>query len=160
MSVQFYEHCIGIVWRPCGFPTIISRNLPSLLGPKDYLKPCVMQRAMPVRRSFNVALGLRFFKICRRAELNKIIEATMLVYNNRKVSLWWPYGKGDHNGIVQSESHRKANVTEALKLSKVFNCCLTNMITVKWCCTVIFHSCLDNIAVADIATGVLNDIFK
>ena len=44
------------------------------------------------------ATGLRFFKICHSAEfLKKIVEATMPVnpYDDPRVLLRWPHGKGD-----------------------------------------------------------------
>ena len=43
------------------------------------------------------ATGLRFFKTCHSAELNKIVEAKMDVnpYHDCTVSLRWPHGKGD-----------------------------------------------------------------
>ena len=51
----------------------------------------------------DVSTGLRFFKICHSAELNKIVEAMMPVnpYNDGRVSLQWPHGKGDLD-IVQA----------------------------------------------------------
>ena len=77
---------------------------------------------MPVRGSNDVtamclrATGLRFFQICHCAELNKIVEATMPVnpYDDRKVSLRRPHGKGDLDIVRASYTRRKANVTEAL----------------------------------------------
>ena len=43
------------------------------------------------------ATGLRFFKICHRVDLNKIVEAAMPMnpYDDDWVSLWWPNGKDD-----------------------------------------------------------------
>ena len=77
---------------------------------------------MPVRGSSDVtamclrATGLRFFfQICHCAELNKIVEATMLLnpYDDRKVLLRMPHGNGDFDIVRSSYTHRKANVTEA-----------------------------------------------
>ena len=78
-------------------------------------------RAVPIRGSYDVtamclrATGLRFFQICHCAELNKIVEATMLVnpYDDRKVSLRRPYGNGNLDIVRTSYTRRKANVTEA-----------------------------------------------
>ena len=78
-------------------------------------------RAVPVRGSYDVtamclrATGLRFFRICHCAELNKIVEATMSVnpYDDLKVSLRRPHGNGDLNIVRASYTRRKANVTEA-----------------------------------------------
>ena len=79
-------------------------------------------RAVPIRGSYDVtamclrATGLRFFRICHCAELNKIVEATMPVnpYDDRKVSLRRPHGNGDLDIVGTSYTRRKANVTEAL----------------------------------------------
>ena len=76
---------------------------------------------MPVRGLNDVtamclrATGLRFFlQICHFAALNKIVEATMPVnpYDDRKVSLRRPHGKGDLDIVRASYTRRKANVTE------------------------------------------------
>ena len=77
---------------------------------------------MPVRGSYDVigmclrATGLRFFRICHCAKLNKIVGATMPVnpYDDRKVSAGRPHGNGDLDIVRASYTHRKANVTEAL----------------------------------------------
>ena len=75
--------------------------------------------AVPVRGSYDVtAMCLRaydFFQIRHCAELNKIVEATMPVnlYDDRKVSLRRPRGKGDLDILRASYTRRKANVTEA-----------------------------------------------
>ena len=47
--------------------------------------------------------------------LVKILEATMAVtpYDDHKVSLWRPHGKGDLDIIWASLNHQKANVTKA-----------------------------------------------
>ena len=58
---------------------------------------------MPVRGLCNLpamclgAMGLRFFKICHSAELNKMVEATIPVnpYDDCRVSLRLPHRKGD-----------------------------------------------------------------
>ena len=84
---------------------------------------------MPVRGSYDVtamflrAMGLRFFRICHCAELNKIVEATMPVnpYDDRKVSLRRPHGTGDLDIVRASYTRRKANVTEATYVSKIQN---------------------------------------
>ena len=77
---------------------------------------------MPVRGSYDVsamclrATGLRFFQIRHCAELNKIEEATMPVnpYDDRKVILRRPHGKGHFDFVRKSYTRRNANVTEAL----------------------------------------------
>ena len=45
------------------------------------------------------AIYLRFFQICHIAELNKIVEVTMPInpYDDCRLCLWWPHGKGDLN---------------------------------------------------------------
>ena len=51
------------------------------------------------------AMGLRFFRICLCAELNKIVEAMMPVnpYHDSKVSLWRvPQGNGDLDIVLAS----------------------------------------------------------
>ena len=78
---------------------------------------------MPLRGSYDVtamglrATGLRFFQICRCAELNKIVEATMPVnpYDDRKVFLRRLHGNGDLDIVRASYTRRKANVTKALE---------------------------------------------
>ena len=78
---------------------------------------------MHVRGSYDVtamclrATGLRFFQICHCAELNKIVEATMPLnpYDDHKVSLRRPHGNGYLDIVGALYTHRKANVTEALK---------------------------------------------
>ena len=78
-------------------------------------------RAVPVRGSYDVTAmclrttGLRFFRICHCAELNKIVEATMPVnqYDEHKVSLRWPHENGDLDIVWASYTRRKGNVTEA-----------------------------------------------
>ena len=77
-----------------------------------------------VRCHYDVSTGYRlraydFFQICHYAELNKIVEATMPVnlYDDRKVSLRRPHGNGDLDIVRASYTRRKANVTEALRLS-------------------------------------------
>ena len=52
-----------------------------------------------------LSTGLRFFKICHSAELNKTIEAMLPVnpYDDLTVSLWWPHGKGDLDIVNSSE---------------------------------------------------------
>ena len=81
---------------------------------------------MPVWGSYDVtAMCLRaydfFFQICHCAELNKIVEATMLVnpYDDRKVSLQRPHGNSDLDIVRASYTRRKANVTEALGANMV-----------------------------------------
>ena len=80
----------------CGFPTIISMVYDHFLGPKAHLKNALSSysacRAMCLRTK-----GLRFFKICHSAELNKNLEAMMPVnlYDDRRVYLKWPHKKGD-----------------------------------------------------------------
>ena len=76
--------------------------------------------AVPILGSYDVtATCLRvydfFFQICHCAELNKIVEATMPVnsYDDRKVSLRRPRGKGGLDIVWASYTRRKANVTEA-----------------------------------------------
>ena len=78
-------------------------------------------RAVPVRGSYDVtamclrATGIRLFRICHCAELNKIVEATIPVnpYDDRKVTLRRPHGNGDLDIVRASYTRRKANVTEA-----------------------------------------------
>ena len=57
------------------------------------------------------ATGLRFFKICHSAEVNKIVDARTPVnpYTDRKVSLQWLHKNGHHTGIVNS-SEGKCNI--------------------------------------------------
>ena len=84
-------------------------------GPHDH-------RAVPILGSYDVAAtcllatDLRFFQTCHCAELNKIVEATMLVnpYDGRKVSLRRLHGNGDLDIVLAWFTRRKANVTEAL----------------------------------------------
>ena len=67
------------------------------------------------------ATGLRFFQICRRVELNKIVEATMPVnpYDDGKVSLRRLHGNSDLDILRALYTRRKANVTEALGANMV-----------------------------------------
>ena len=66
---------------------------------------------MPVLGSYDVtalcvrATGLRFFRLCHCAELNKIVEVTMPVnpYDDRKVSLQRPHGNGDLDIVLWNE---------------------------------------------------------
>ena len=119
MSIRFYGPCKGIVRRPCGLLTTITRVYDHFWGktlrcPHDH-------RAMPVRGSYDVtvmclrATGLRFFRICHYAELNKIVEATMPLnpYDGCKVTLRRPHGNGDLDIVRASYTRRKANVTDA-----------------------------------------------
>ena len=52
----------------------------------------------------DMSTGLRFFKICHCAELNKIVEATMPVnpYDDHKVSLRRSHGNGDLDIVRES----------------------------------------------------------
>ena len=64
-----------------------------------------------MRSTCDVSTGLRFFKICHSAELNKVVEAKMPVnpYDDCRISLGWR----TERVIWTSLAHRKANVTEA-----------------------------------------------
>ena len=70
MSVRFYGPCKGIVGRPCGLPTTISRVYDHFFGPNNNLKPCVVLTITVrcVRGLYDVtamclrATGLRFNK--------------------------------------------------------------------------------------------------
>ena len=67
-----------------------------------------------------MSTGLRFFRSCHCAELNKIVKATIPVnpYDDRKVSRRRPHGNGDLDIVRASYTCRKANVTEALPKSE------------------------------------------
>ena len=122
-----YRDIAKIVWKPHSHRVIFttsaqkSRDIRamSLQVPYDYLRSlrsfltpkcqsrilqCPQdQSAIPVRGSCDLlamflwATGLRFFKMCHSAELNKIVQATMSVnpYDDRRVSYGDAHGKGD-----------------------------------------------------------------
>ena len=74
-------------------------------GPKRLFKICVVSMISMQCLYWHCAMlpmmclraGLRFFKICHSAELNKIVEAKMPVnqYVHRTVSLWRSHIMGD-----------------------------------------------------------------
>ena len=94
-----------------------------IFGPRGQSKTlrCLQDhRAVPVRGSYDhcdvsTGHGLTICQICHCAELNKIVEAMMLVnpYDDRKVSLRRPHGNGDLDIVPASYTCGKANVTEA-----------------------------------------------
>ena len=124
MSVRFYGPCKGIVRQPCGLPSTIARVYDHFWAKNDNQKSYVVL-TLTVRCQYGdrpmllrCVYGLRvydFFQICHCAELNKIVEATMLLnpYDDRKVLLRMPHGNGDFDIVRSSYTHRKANVTEA-----------------------------------------------
>ena len=88
------------------------KSLDQFLGPNDskIVRPPHDQHEVPVRVLCDLpvmclrATILQFFKTYS-AELNKIIEATMPMdlYDDRKVSVRWPHGKGDLDIVWASE---------------------------------------------------------
>ena len=103
----------------------LSQESTIIFGPKMTIK----NRTLSSRSLFGASTGIvrcycdvstgygftNFFQICHCAELNKIVEATMLLnpYDDRKVLLRMPHGYGDFDIVRSSYTHRKANVTEA-----------------------------------------------
>ena len=61
------------------------KSLQSFLGQNDFIKSCVVLTISVrccteiLRSTCDLSTGLRFFKSCHSAELNKIVEATMPV---------------------------------------------------------------------------------
>ena len=76
-----------------------------IYNPGSSLRSVCGARSGVVPSTCNVSTGLRFFKICQSAELNKIVEATMPMnlYDDSRVSLPWRHRKGDLDIVNSTE---------------------------------------------------------
>ena len=119
MSVRFYGPCKSIVRWPYEHLTTIARvyNHFGSKNDKSKIVHCPYDhREVPVPGSYAVtAICLRAtgLQICHCAELNKIVEATMPINPDCKVSLRRQHWNDDLDIKRASYTRLKANVNEA-----------------------------------------------